>query len=246
MLNALANHAYLPHNGQNITLDNTKAALDSGLNIPPEFGALLHAAAVRTSPDGNVTNQFNLDHLGRHNILEHDASLSRQDAFFGNNLVFDPTVFSETRGHWQETIDVPQAAAARMSRIQTSNLTNPTFGFTNIGKQFSVGESAAYLIVLGNKTTRTVNRTVVEYLFGKQPRRNRTRQLLIFSPPTEQERLPTEVGWTRPTEPLSANDLFTVMQEITNATANATGATPQQARRMLFDDLHAIAAKGAI
>lgn len=168
MLNALANHNYLPHNGQNITQNDTTSALDTGLNIPTEFGTLLHAAAVRTSPDGNVTNQFSLDDLGRHNILEHDASLSRQDVFFGNNLVFDPTVFSETRGHWQDTIDVPQAAAARLSRIQTSNTTNPTFGFTKIGQQFSVGESAAYLIVLGNKTTRTANRTVVEYLFGKE------------------------------------------------------------------------------
>lgn len=167
MLNALANHAYLPHNGQNITQDMTTSALDAGLNIPPEFGALLHAAAVRTSPDGNVTNQFRLDDLGRHDILEHDASLSRQDVYFGNNLVFDPTVFSETQGHWQETIDVSQAAAARMARIQTSNTTNPTFGFTKVGKQFSLGESAAYLIVLGNKTTRTANRTVVTYLFGK-------------------------------------------------------------------------------
>lgn len=62
--------------------------------------------------------------------------------------------------------------------------------------------------------------------------------------PLENERLPTEVGWTRPTEPLSGNDLFTVMNEIVNATANATGASPQQARRMLFDDLHALAARG--
>lgn len=167
MLNALANHNYLPHTGQNITQDMTTSALDAGLNIPPEFGALLHAAAVRTNPDGNATNQFNLDHLGRHNILEHDASLSRQDAFFGNNLVFNPTVFSETRAHWQDTIDVPQAAAARLARIQTSNTTNPSFGFTRIGQQFSVGESAAYLLVLGDKASRTANRTVVEYLFGE-------------------------------------------------------------------------------
>lgn len=63
--------------------------------------------------------------------------------------------------------------------------------------------------------------------------------------PIENERLPTEVGWTRPTEPLSANDLFSVMQEITNATANATGTTLQQARSMIFDDLHAAAAREA-
>lgn len=180
MLNALANHAFLPHDGQNITQNMTTFALDAALNIPPQFGALLHTAAVRTNPTGNVTNTFSLDNLGRHNILEHDASLSRQDAFFGNNLVFNQTVFNETRSHWQETIDVPQAATARLSRIQTSNTTNPTFGFTRIGQQFSVGESAAYIIVLGNKTTRTANRTVVEYLFRTFVNKSGARLLQAF------------------------------------------------------------------
>lgn len=167
MLNALANHGYLPHNGQNITQNMTTTALDSALNIPPQFGAFLHQAAVRTNPDGNATNTFNLDHLGRHDILEHDASLSRQDTFFGNNLVFNQTIFNQTRSHWQETIDVPQAAAARLARVQTSNATNPSFGFTKVGQAFSLGESAAYIIVLGNTTSRTVERSRVEYLFGE-------------------------------------------------------------------------------
>lgn len=167
MLNALANHGFLPHDGQNITQNMTTFALDTALNIPPQFGTFLHRAAVRTNPNGNATNTFNLDHLGRHNILEHDASLSRQDAFFGNNLLFNETVFNQTRSHWQETINVQQAAAARFARVQTSNTTNPTFGLTKVGQQFSLGESAAYIIVLGNATSRTVNRTVVEYLFGR-------------------------------------------------------------------------------
>lgn len=167
MLNALANQGFLPRNGQNIDENTTAKALDTALNIPPEFGKLLHKAAVRTNPTGNVTNSFNLDHLARHNILEHDASLSRQDAAFGDNIAFNETVFNETRSNWQDTIDVQQAAKARLARVNTSNMTNPSFGFTKIGEQFSVGESAAYLIVLGNKTTRTANRTVVEYLFGK-------------------------------------------------------------------------------
>lgn len=276
MLNALANHNYLPHNGQNITQDMTTTALDSGLNIPPDFGALLHMMAVRTNPDGNATNQFNLDHLARHDILEHDASLSRQDIFFGNNLVFNETIFNQTRSHWQDTIDVQQAAVARLSRLQTSNETNPEFGFTKIGTQFSVGESAAYIIVLGDKTTRTVNKTVVEYLFGKKilssssPKHTlqsnswyyichyqHSNSLYTYIYNTqkltgfnfffiENERLPTEVGWSRATEPLNGNDLFEVMQEIANVTADVMGTDDQQVRRMLYDDPHARAAREAM
>ncbi|KAI3395854.1 hypothetical protein diail_791 [Diaporthe ilicicola] len=224
MLNALANHAFLPHDGQDIDQNTTAKALYTALNIPPEFGVLLHKAAVRTNPNGNLTNTFNLDHLARHDILEHDASLSRQDVAFGDNIAFNSAVFNETRSNWQDTIDVQQAAKARLARVNTSNMTNPTFGFTKIGEQFSVGESAAYLIVLGKKTTRTANRTVVEYLF-------------------ENERLPTEVGWTRPAEPLNGADLFTTMDEIRNATAVAMGLTPQQAKRMFSDDIHGSAAR---
>lgn len=168
MLNALANQGFLPRNGQNIDENTTASALDMALNIPPQFGTLLHRAAVRTNPTGNMTNSFNLDHLARHNILEHDASLSRQDAALGDNIAFNDTIFNETRSNWLDTIDVQQAAKARLARVNTSNSTNPSFGFTKVGEQFSVGESAAYLIVLGNKTTRTANKTVVEYLFGKR------------------------------------------------------------------------------
>lgn len=132
-LNTLANHGFLPRDGQNITQDQTTTALDTALNIPPQFGAFLHMAAVRTNPTGNVTNTFSLTDLSRHDILEHDASLSRQDAFFGDNAAFNATVFAETQAKWQDTIDVPQAAAARFARVQTSNATNPTFGFTKVG-----------------------------------------------------------------------------------------------------------------
>lgn len=163
----MANHGFLPRGGQNITLNDTTTALDTALNIPPEFGALLHKTAVRTNPDGNVTNTFSLPDLGRHNILEHDASLSRQDAFFGDNLAFNATVFAETQAKWQDTIDVPQAAAARFARLQTSNRTNPMSGLNRVGQAFSLGESAAYIIVLGNATAQTAPKKVVEYMFRK-------------------------------------------------------------------------------
>lgn len=67
--------------------------------------------------------------------------------------------------------------------------------------------------------------------------------LVLADTTTEKERLPTEVGWTRPAEPLAGNDLFVTMDEIRNATAAATGATPQQAKRMFSDDIHGSAAR---
>lgn len=71
----------------------------------------------------------------------------------------------------------------------------------------------------------------------------RTANLILSNTTAEKERLPTEVGWTRPAEPLGGADLLTTMDEIRNATAAATGATPQQAKRMFSDDIHGSAAR---
>jgi hypothetical protein len=74
MLNTLANHGFLPHNGQNITKDDTLNALYDALNINKTLGEFLFNFALTTNPKPNATT-FDLDNLSRHNILEHDASL---------------------------------------------------------------------------------------------------------------------------------------------------------------------------
>lgn len=74
MLNALANHGYLPHDGKGITVNKTVDALKSALNFDPVLSSSLFEFAATTNPIPNATF-FDLDHLSRHNILEHDASL---------------------------------------------------------------------------------------------------------------------------------------------------------------------------
>jgi hypothetical protein len=74
MLNTLANHNILPHSGKDITHDITLKALADGVNFTPDLGTFLFNFAIATNPDANATT-FSLDNLGRHGILEHDASL---------------------------------------------------------------------------------------------------------------------------------------------------------------------------
>jgi hypothetical protein len=59
------------------------------------------------------------------------------------------------------------AANARYACVQTSNQTNPTFELSELGEQFGYGESAAYIGILGDKTTGTVDKKIVKYLFGR-------------------------------------------------------------------------------
>lgn len=74
MLNALANHGYLPRSGKNISEESTVHALVSILNIQSDVAEGLFKNALTTVPDEKATT-FSLTDLSRHNIIEHDASL---------------------------------------------------------------------------------------------------------------------------------------------------------------------------
>lgn len=59
------------------------------------------------------------------------------------------------------------AAESRQARIRTSNATNPQYSLSELGVGFSLGEAAAYLIILGERGNYTARKSVVEYLFGE-------------------------------------------------------------------------------
>ncbi|KAI0133788.1 Chloroperoxidase [Xylariales sp. AK1849] len=210
MLNSLANHGYLPHDGKDITLNITATVLYNVLNIDQGLAEFLFKEALTTNPAPNATT-FSLSDLNTHDILEHDASLSRQDFYFGNPQPFNQTIFDQTRSYWKgPIIDVKMAADARQARVNTSNSTNPTFGMSELGTEFSVGETAAYILILGNGTSGTVDKSWVEYLF-------------------ENERLPLELGWTRRVD---ATTLPT-LEEMMDRLINATDVTTEQAIKMV-------------
>ena len=74
MMNTLANHGFLPRDGQGLTKDVVVTGLVSGLNFDPILAGIMFDKAVVANPEPNATF-FTLDHLNRHNVLEHDASL---------------------------------------------------------------------------------------------------------------------------------------------------------------------------
>ncbi|MCJ1327625.1 hypothetical protein MMC10_004296 [Thelotrema lepadinum] len=202
MLNTLANHGFLNHNGKNITFDQLSKTFSTILNINESLAQILFEDALLTVPTPNATT-LDLDDLNTHNILEHDGSLSRLDAYFGNNHVFDEYTFDQTKAYWtSETIDLQQAADARLARMYTSNATNPTFSISDTGTIFSFGETAAYILILGDASSLTVERDLVEYLF-------------------ENEKLPTELGWsTRPIR-LTTDGLLNGIQAVELATGGS-------------------------
>jgi len=210
MLNTLANHNILPHDGKSITLPLTIAALAQGVNFTPELATFLFNFAQTTNPNSSAMS-FDLDHLGRHGILEHDASLSRTDSFLDPSDEFNAEIFNETTSHWtSETINLSIAASSRLARAETSVKTNPVFTFNGLSLGFAYGEVAAYLLVFGDRIAGTAPRNLVTSFF-------------------ENERLPTDIGWVRPAEPISP----LVLCEMSQRVINATGTTLEQAKTVL-------------
>ncbi|KAH8912914.1 Cloroperoxidase [Coniochaeta sp. PMI_546] len=207
MMNTLANHGFLPHDGRNITKDVVKSAMGGALNFDSALASLMFDQAIHINPEPNATF-FTLDQLNAHGILEHDASLSRTDAYFGNNHVFNQTVFDETRRFWiSSVLDPNQLANSKIARQISSKAFNPTYTFTSTTEQFSLGEVAAPVIAFGDVFSGLVDKDLVEYFFIN-------------------ERLPTELGWSKKTAVVTLTDILRVKDMIHNATSLITDAPP--------------------
>lgn len=96
-------------------------------------------------------------------------NFSRADYYWTNDShSFNQSVFDETRSYWKgPIIDIKEAAAARIARVHTSQTTNPTYSMSDLGFDFSIGETAAYIVVIGDRVSGTVKKSFVEYLFGE-------------------------------------------------------------------------------
>lgn len=166
MMNTLANHNYLHHDGRNLTRGVVVEALHEALHFNRSLGSLMFDMALIANPEPNATF-FTLDHLNRHNVLEHDASLSRTDAAFGSNHIFNETIFDETRAYWtNETMTATMLANSKMARQLASKSFNPDYVFTSTTEQFSLGELSAPIIAFGDMIEGLVARDLVEYFFS--------------------------------------------------------------------------------
>ncbi|KAK7736330.1 hypothetical protein SLS63_003307 [Diaporthe eres] len=91
------------------------------------------------------------------------------DAFFGDPIPFNQTIFDETLAQWTEdTISVNTSAKGRAARIRTSNATNPEFSLSRLAQAFTTGESVAFIMVFGDVQTGVAPKAPVQFFFENE------------------------------------------------------------------------------
>jgi Peroxidase, family 2 len=80
MLNAMANHGILPHDGKNISFKKLNTAVRHTFNFAPSFCFFVPKFSADFLNRSYWSGSFDLAELSLHNAIEHDASLTRLDA----------------------------------------------------------------------------------------------------------------------------------------------------------------------
>lgn len=135
MINALSNHHILPHNGKDITKGQIVSVLTQSINLDSKIANVFATGALTTNPDHSA-HSFDLDHLRKHGVIEHDVSLSRNDVAFGDNYSFDKNVWEgvmKSYGERTET-DFQSVSKARYERVMAAKKAHG-----DAGKEFQYG-----------------------------------------------------------------------------------------------------------
>jgi len=91
-MNTLANHGYIARNGKGLTFLELVRIQCEVYNISVPLAASLAFEAVFLCGNGRTVD---LHQLRQHNIIEHDASLSRDDVITGDSWTIDRQLISD-------------------------------------------------------------------------------------------------------------------------------------------------------
>ncbi|MCJ1310947.1 hypothetical protein MMC25_004616 [Agyrium rufum] len=165
-LNTLANHNLLPHNGRNITVQDTVTALKIGLN----FGS-----DVITTVSTAVLAQCSA--LYRYNCTSFDLNVLHEP-YAGKDDGLLPSVWHQSLDVWSsaDAINFKLANVTRKTRTREANGTDLP-GWFGENDTLSFLEAAFYLSSMGDTVKGNALKKLAKYRF-------------------EQERLPLSLGWS--------------------------------------------------
>ena len=151
-LNTAANHGFLNRHGANIDIDEMANQLEALYNVAAEF---LHQGPIQQMIDCDQTyfdedgvRKFDLEILFDENCEEHEASMVREDSFFGfeNSKKIDDGLLNDLmrRNPGETFLTFDDVMDYQADRIMVSRLANPETDF----RHFDVGNMGAQGIFL--------------------------------------------------------------------------------------------------
>uniref|UniRef100_K3WD30 Heme haloperoxidase family profile domain-containing protein n=1 Tax=Globisporangium ultimum (strain ATCC 200006 / CBS 805.95 / DAOM BR144) TaxID=431595 RepID=K3WD30_GLOUD len=155
-LNTLANHGYIPRNGQSVTRADLKAGIMNVYNIGVGVADILVSQVPET---------LSLDYLGTHNLIEHDASLVHYDAYLGKDpSAVDPALLADflDRANSDGLLTLSDVAAVRKQRAATCRAVNPDCDLGVKPQSLAFLESSVLLRALGGFNNESISRSFAQ------------------------------------------------------------------------------------
>ncbi|KAF3314584.1 hypothetical protein TWF173_004668 [Orbilia oligospora] len=157
MLNAMANHGILPHDGKNITFVELNHKIRQTFNFAPTFCFFVPKFAADFLNRSYWKDKFDLEEISKHNAIEHDASLTRQDAALVPDqakpdlkLVHD--LLAEATGKMADgsaRLTIPDLSRALAKRRVDARKTNTNYSESFFHNVFGSSNSSTMLTLFG-------------------------------------------------------------------------------------------------
>ncbi|KAJ6619233.1 Chloroperoxidase [Mycena sp. CBHHK59/15] len=187
-LNALANHGILPHDGRNISFSEMTRTVRETYNFASTFSYFVPNFMAGMLHKNYKKDTCDLADISLHNGIEHDASLTRQDAKFDPDqgkpyLPFIHELLESAAGKDQD--GNPLLTEADLSnysgkRRAESRATNPDFTLSETHKIFGSSNSSTLLTIFGGRIADLETFLVEERIPDGWEPRIRSRMGLTF------------------------------------------------------------------
>ncbi|GAP91331.1 putative chloroperoxidase [Rosellinia necatrix] len=209
LLNTLANHGYLPHDGRNITAQDIGNAIFESTNWHVDFGLLPAGAAFRNLGVSTIK----LSDLNSTPGGEHPASLTRKDASSGDSNTIDTARVTQLLADSKTNFLTVDSVAKTRNRLDKSS--NPPL--TEFQLTVAQGE-AALMMLLMRDTYVSLKDSQIDISKLRAPK-DRTSVWLL------QEKFPTAQGWKPAEEVVQLADLGPISSAITNSQVAQRGSS---------------------
>jgi Peroxidase, family 2 len=108
----------LPRDGKGVTKEMAVKAMTNAINLDADTAKIFASVALTTNPDAHA-HSFDLNHVSKHGLIEHDVSLTRDDIAFGDNHTFNPDIWKSVLGTYGDSRETNfvLASEARYKRV---------------------------------------------------------------------------------------------------------------------------------